>query len=336
MGKGKTELVYERVLKEIISMCDSNRDAQFKSHWEMGRYIAEIEETTEEHRSLLIRQLSDDLTKRYGKGFSRSNLLSMRKFYYTYETVQPAGQIEWTKYLLLLSIKDERVRERFLKKAIEENLTRNQLKKCIDVYRLQKDREDIQSGKYEIEYGSLYCYRKVETEIPNEGNKITIDCGFNILRTIEIEKGKLLDDAELFRAEKRDGKYIVSEVIKPSKEREKKFHTYKATVEKVIDGDTLWVNVDTGFDTVIKEKIRLRGIDTPEMDFDEGKKAREFVKRQLGRCKFVVIKTYKTDMYDRYIGDVFYLQDEDDLEKVCREGKLLNRELLLKGYARAI
>ena len=42
-------------------------------------------------------------------------------------------------------------------------------------------------------------------------------------------------------------------------------YTYKCTVTKIIDGDTIDVDIHLGFDVVLtKQRIRLMGIDTPE------------------------------------------------------------------------
>ena len=41
-------------------------------------------------------------------------------------------------------------------------------------------------------------------------------------------------------------------------------YTYKAKLDRVIDGDTIDANIDLGFDITIHKRIRLTGIDTPE------------------------------------------------------------------------
>ena len=55
---------------------------------------------------------------------------------------------------------------------------------------------------------------------------------------------------------------IVGERIE---KRNEKMYTYKADVIKIIDGDTIDVNIHLGFDVILyKQRIRLMGIDTPE------------------------------------------------------------------------
>ena len=40
-----------------------------------------------------------------------------------------------------------------------------------------------------------------------------------------------------------------------------------SSLEKVVDGDTIDVNIDLGFDVCTKQRVRLLGIDTPELTF---------------------------------------------------------------------
>ena len=52
-------------------------------------------------------------------------------------------------------------------------------------------------------------------------------------------------------------------------------YTYKAKLDRVIDGDTIDANIDLGFDITIHKRIRLAGIDTPESrtrDLEEKKR----------------------------------------------------------------
>jgi len=81
------------------------------------------------------------------------------------------------------------------------------------------------------------------------------------------------------------------------------------------------------------QKLRLRGIDAPELNTPEGLNAKEYVQTQLRGCTFIAIKTYWRDKYDRYLADVLYDKDETNLAARVANGKLLNQELLDKGLA---
>ena len=77
-------------------------------------------------------------------------------------------------------------------------------------------------------------------------------------------------------------------------------YTYGAEVLRVVDGDTLWLKVRLRARHWLREKLRLRGLDCPEMDTPEGKEARRFAESCLSRAAAVTITT-KPDKWDRYL-----------------------------------
>lgn len=86
-------------------------------------------------------------------------------------------------------------------------------------------------------------------------------------------------------------------------------YTYKALIIDVYDGDTVTAIADLGFGVSIKLKIRLMGIDTPELrgvERPRGLIARNFL-RGLILNKEVVIKTYKDKKgkFGRYLADLY-------------------------------
>jgi endonuclease YncB( thermonuclease family) len=336
---------YTSLFKEISILYKNRNDSTLKAYWLTGKYIGETEdlykkthgkESVSGYGNKLIERLSIDLSKKYGKGFSETNIKNMRRFYRLYEKSQPVAELEWSKYVVLFPVKDEEKRRELEKLAIEENLTKFQLKKFVEVHRL-RNRNDSENEKSDIlpERGSLYRYSLARDHgAPVRSGDLLIDCGFNTWRREVIENFKEHEGKEVFKLKKVKGKYYITEGF--GKKKEELLYTYKAYVEKVIDGDTLWVNIDCGFNTFARQKIRLRGVDTPEIMFPEGKRARDFVKRRLDKCGFVIIRTYKTDMYDRYVSDIFYLPGTDDADEVAGAGKLLNSELIEKGLGRII
>ncbi len=112
-------------------------------------------------------------------------------------------------------------------------------------------------------------------------------------------------------------------------------YVFKAIVLDVVDGDTIVVDVDCGFEIKKKERIRLAGIDCPEITTEEGREAAEYVRTQLSRVPFVMLRTTKVDINGRFLGHVFYsLGETMDKDDIYREGMFLNQELLDKGLAR--
>ena len=109
---------------------------------------------------------------------------------------------------------------------------------------------------------------------------------------------------------------------------------YKAVVDRVIDGDTLLLRIDLGFQVWKEQRIRLAEIDCPAMDEPKGREAFEFVRDQMAKASFVMVKTNKIDIYGRYVAHVFYSLDEDaEKEDVFKSGRYLSQELVDKGLA---
>ena len=79
---------------------------------------------------------------------------------------------------------------------------------------------------------------------------------------------------------------------------------YSAIVENVVDGDTVDLSIDLGFDIWHNIRVRLIGIDTPEKWFDYGKVVKQYVKQSL-EGKEITIKTEKADKYGRYLVEVY-------------------------------
>jgi micrococcal nuclease len=90
-------------------------------------------------------------------------------------------------------------------------------------------------------------------------------------------------------------------------------YEYSCKVERVVDGDTIDVILDLGFDILYKSRVRLYGIDTPESrtrNLDEkarGKMASAFLKEAIDNGDKVVIQTKLKDSrgkFGRVLGDV--------------------------------
>jgi micrococcal nuclease len=108
------------------------------------------------------------------------------------------------------------------------------------------------------------------------------------------------------------------------------YHVKKIT--NVVDGDTIDVEIDLGFDISFSSRVRLAGIDTPESRTTDkvekvlGLEAKEYVKSKIKDAKEVVIKTEKMDSsekYGRILGWVFL-----DGSKIS-----INEQMIAEGYA---
>ena len=89
-------------------------------------------------------------------------------------------------------------------------------------------------------------------------------------------------------------------------------YRYKARLDRVIDGDTFDVSVDLGFTITTYQRLRLVGVDTPEIrgpERPEGLKVKEYVKGLI-EGKELIIETFKIGKYGRYICEVYLGNDE--------------------------
>lgn len=110
------------------------------------------------------------------------------------------------------------------------------------------------------------------------------------------------------------------------------YEYYVRKVEGVVDGDTIDVLIDLGFDILFASRVRLAGIDTPESrtkDLAEkalGLEAKEYLKKQLKDAKSVVIKTEKMDSSEKYGRILGWIYVDNNTVS-------LNDQMIEDGYA---
>jgi micrococcal nuclease len=82
-------------------------------------------------------------------------------------------------------------------------------------------------------------------------------------------------------------------------------YQYRATLERVIDGDTLVVHLDLGLRMTATVPLRLLGVNSPEMKTDAGKAARAWALDWLGRTAELLVTTEKDpEKYGRWLAIV--------------------------------
>jgi endonuclease YncB( thermonuclease family) len=111
-------------------------------------------------------------------------------------------------------------------------------------------------------------------------------------------------------------------------------HVYGCWVERVVDGDTLIVQLDLGFEVIRRQRLRLAGLDVEELG-TRSRQGYRYVMDELGKAASVVVKTTRvSDAYGRYVGFVFYAMDEGaTVGDVFEHGRFLNADLIATGHA---
>ncbi|MFI3322978.1 MAG: PDDEXK nuclease domain-containing protein [Rikenellaceae bacterium] len=163
MGKDITKIdntQYNTLIEQIGTLLiegrrEANRSVNnimVQTYWGIGRYIVEFEQGGEvraEYGKALLVQLSKDLSLRYGDGFSRSNLQSMRKLYNAYPICQTlSGKLSWSHYLEIINLNDPLEMSFYVAQCEREDWSVRELKrqkKSLLFHRLalSKDKEGV-------------------------------------------------------------------------------------------------------------------------------------------------------------------------------------------------
>ena len=148
----------DNVLEDVCSIIESARDYAYKSvnialverNWLIGYRIAEEELKGNDRADYgleIVKKLSKELTKQYGKGFDRSNLYRFLSFYKNFPQIvdalsrQSGNLLSWTHYRTLLQVFDKKARDWYAKEALEQTWSTRTLQRNIDTqyyYRLLK------------------------------------------------------------------------------------------------------------------------------------------------------------------------------------------------------
>ena len=159
---------YDGLLVDVVSLLETARRTSARAvnalmtatYWEIGRRIVEVEQQGEdraEYGSQMLKRLADDLTARFGRGFSRANLEYMRRFHEYWRIPQtPSGvsltaisqtvsgklqppierlahrfPLPWSHYIKLLSVKDDEARHFYEAEALRSGWSVRQLERQI-------------------------------------------------------------------------------------------------------------------------------------------------------------------------------------------------------------
>ncbi len=144
---------YIEMLRELVSLLENARKASVRAvnfvmtttYWEIGRRIFEEEQLggsrAKNYGKEIVERLSVDLTKKFGRGFGRTNLFQMRAFYLAFPKIvqTPSGQsigsqifpLPWSHYVRLLSVQNTSARQFYLQEALKGGWSFRQLDRQI-------------------------------------------------------------------------------------------------------------------------------------------------------------------------------------------------------------
>ena len=110
------------------------------------------------------------------------------------------------------------------------------------------------------------------------------------------------------------------------------YEYYVREVKNVVDGDTIDVVIDLGFNVLFEQRVRLAGIDTPESRTSDkvekalGLEAKEYLKKHIKAAKNVVIRTEKMDSSEKYGRILGWVYLDGNSESI-------NNKMIADGYA---
>ena len=329
----------QRVKEALLLGRQTVEEAKVQTYLKTGQLINEhiLKNISrkENYGKEVIEKLAEDLD------VSSSVLWRCVRFAHSFKKILARGpesfpkHLVWSHYRKLITVPDENSRLSFMQRAEKGGWSAEELggKIQMEIGREDSGESDgkLESAKKDSKpfpklipkKGILYAYRLIAPDSVHEkeDDRLWIDLGFQVHRKIPLGSRGLKENqiVESFRSEAGDYSMAASKRTKDS------LFTYKAFVERVVDADTLIVKIDLGFETRIRQYLRLRGINAPEISAPEGKKARDFVERALSKVSHVVLSSFRSDKYDRYLADIFY----GDLNKEI----YLNQLLLDEGLA---
>ena len=271
---------YNKLKAEVKKTLSSGRRAinqiKVRMYWLTGRAIAKhirLNGGSAGYGQKVIQRLSEDIQT------NETHLYSSLEFYRAYPKFPPVGKLSWTHHRLLLSVNDPAKRKRISLKAAKEKWSKRELesalKKVVTTKPKRKPRNRLIPKK-----GKVGVFRIVAWE----GGQ-AYDLGFSNYQVIR----RLTKKQKAIQAK-----------LNP-----KDLYTYKATLERIVDADTLWVKVKLKGNFQTRQKLRLRGINAPELKTKPGIRAKAFLVKYLKNQTHVIINTSKSDKYDRYLADIF-------------------------------
>lgn len=260
----------------------------------------------------VIQRLAADL------GVGRELIYRTLRFYEAYPIVSTWRQLSWRHYAALAGIEDKKQRLLLESKAVENDWSVKELERQT---RVKSSARHMPGTPLKPKQGKLGIYRIVK----DPEAELSVDLGFAVYQFLGKEKSRGLSAGDFVSFDPS------GQLLKVPKATAKDLYTYEAQVLRVVDGDTLWVRIwlQGGERKWIKQKLRLRGVDAPELDTAKGQAAKKFLESQIKNfSRVIVTTTVWPDKWDRYLVDLFIPKPGGDT--------YANHLLLQNGHAKSV
>jgi endonuclease YncB( thermonuclease family) len=281
-------------------------------------------------------------------GISRRVLYECVQLYRCFPIVRLTAQLTRTHYNVLCQVSDPKQREALVAQTVRNAWTVADLTSRVRAINASAHRAEASAPAalpavapgdlLKPQRGTPGLHRIVAR---GAAGGLAVDLGFKVYRMLPEGAGEgaarprpNATEGDIVRWEADGRVRVVPEATKTD------LFTYAAEVRRVIDGDTLVVAIQVAPEIWLEEKLRLRGLDCPELATPEGKAAKRFVDGLVAAARSVIIRTTKPDKYDRYLADVFLIGAETPDPKPqtpspasAAVDTFLNHALLIAGHA---
>lgn len=190
------EKINAQMIEEIKNIIINSRhkityeinNTMLMAYWNVGRIIVENEQNGNikaEYGKQVMKELSKELKKTLGTGFSVSNLQYMRRFYIAYPKQQTLSvKLSWSHYCELLSIENEEERNFYEKECINSNWSVRELKRQLEtslferlllsegknnkeiVYKLSKEGQTLNTPEDMLKEPYVFEFLNIKEEKP--------------------------------------------------------------------------------------------------------------------------------------------------------------------------
>ena len=300
--------------------------------WKVGGLVAKHLQKNPDssYGKQLFKRLESDLK------IAEKSLYQMHSFYKSYKKLPvDDARLNWSHYRVLAGVKEKDERKYFENLARESAWDANRLqlevtKKKTKKLPLEKSTTARKAKKLKPLRGRIFAYKITKLSTKD----FFFDLGFEIFAKINDPlANSLRKEKALVDVQKNSTRYVIKKSAAKSKQQ---LHTYAARLDRIVDGDTLHVILDLGFGMSHRENLRLKGINAPESDTADGKNSTKILQEILKQAPFLVVKTLQTDIYNRYVADVFLGEENKSAQEIASGGVYLNQLLVERGAAELV
>lgn len=266
---------------------------------------------------------------------SKRTLHECAQFYRCFPIVRRGAQFNWAQYRVICQVKDATKRTALMRDATRHGWTTEQLISQVRTWNaavVHGDSTDPGTARLQAELLTPQCGTPGLHRIVENSLGLSVDLGFRHYWPLSPEQKKRFAKGDIVRIANDDSLRHAEGATKAE------LFTYSARLVRVVDGDTLVVALEVSPGVFLEQKLRLRGLDCPEIDTPEGKAAKRLVEATLTPATRLTIHTTKPDKYDRYLADVFVggaSANSDPPSSISepREALFLNNAVLENGHA---